>query len=74
MICQRCSGKRVVSVSAKCSDRCVVDYPDGMYVGRSGGPGYVPTDLGIGGYDYIKMSHCLACGQIQGDFPVRPNG
>jgi hypothetical protein len=32
--------------------------------------GYVPRDIGIGGGDYLKMSYCLDCGQIQGEFPL----
>lgn len=32
--------------------------------------GYVPTDVGIGGGDYIRFEYCLECGQIQGEFPV----
>lgn len=31
--------------------------------------GYVPSDMGIGGGDYIEFEWCLDCGQIQGTFP-----
>jgi hypothetical protein len=39
--------------------------------------GYVPRDLGIGGGDYVKLSYCLDCGQIQPgktDFPLPVTG
>jgi hypothetical protein len=32
--------------------------------------GYVPRDLGIGGGDAVHFDYCLACGQIQGEFPL----
>lgn len=31
--------------------------------------GYVASDMGIGGGDYIEFGYCLDCGQIQGEFP-----
>jgi len=40
MPCQSCDAKQVVSVSAKCSDLCLVNYPDG-----NEHRGYVPDDL-----------------------------
>jgi len=63
--CQRCSSKRVFSVTAKCSDCCCVDGP-----GRQTTDGYVPDDIGIGGGDYVEMQWCLDCGQIQGTWPL----
>jgi hypothetical protein len=32
--------------------------------------GYVPSDIGIGGDDYIDFIYCLECGQIQDEFPL----
>jgi hypothetical protein len=32
--------------------------------------GYVPSDMGIGGDDYIDFKWCLECGQLQGKFPL----
>ena len=34
--------------------------------------GYVPSNINIGGDDYIEFDYCLDCGQIQGNFPVTP--
>ena len=62
--CQNCGSERIASVSAKCSDACHY---------RLGGQEldyYVPSDLGIGGGDYVEFKYCLDCGQIQGDFPI----
>lgn len=64
MTCQKCNSNRVVSVSAKCSDLCVIEY------NGSSSNGYVPRDLGIGGGDYVDFSYCLECGQLQGIFPL----
>jgi len=78
MNCQRCNGKRVAQVIAKCSDCCGI-YMDGLNDGPddefSGYEGYVPGDMGIvdKGYqngDYVAFHWCLDCGQIQGEFPV----
>ena len=63
MKCQRCQSERVIAVCAKCSDCC------GVNLGSSSMEGYVPTDLGIGGGDYIEFNLCLECGQLQGKFP-----
>jgi hypothetical protein len=63
-LCQHCQHDRLLSVSAKCSD-CF----SASYQGRSI-DGYVPRDLNIGGGDYVEFQLCLACGQVQGEFPV----
>jgi len=67
MNCQRCQSLRVISIIAHCNDCCLVSSlaaPQGM-------SGYQPCDLGIGNNgDYIKMSWCLDCGQIQGKWPI----
>lgn len=42
-----------------------------MWMGDKEYSGYVPYDLGLGDEgDYIIISYCLDCGQIQGNFPV----
>lgn len=61
-----CSCSRIAQIHAKCSD---------MFSARIGGKeyeGYVPSDLGIGGGDYVKFKYCLDCGKIQEKFP-RPS-
>lgn len=66
MSCQRCNSERVLSVSAKCSDMCVVQIGDLEH------DGYVPTDVvfGAGGFgDYVTFDVCLDCGQMQGTWP-----
>lgn len=30
---------------------------------------YVPSDLNIGGGDYLSFDVCLDCGQMQGEWP-----
>lgn len=64
MSCQRCSGEHIVRVSAKCGDRCSINYGNGEF------GGYVDRRFGIGGGDYINFTYCLTCGQIQGEFPI----
>lgn len=64
MNCKRCKSKRVLHVSAKCSDLCFVE------LGAAKHDGYVPDDLNIGGGDYVVFKVCLDCGQHQGKFPV----
>lgn len=64
MTCQTCNSDRIMLVSGKCSDMCSYSYK-----GKNE-DGYVPSDVGIGGGDYIEIEYCLQCGQIQGKFPV----
>lgn len=66
MKCQRCKSERVAFINAKCSDCC------SWGVGDESDDGYVPTDMGVGGDDYIEFDFCLECGQIQGEFPLPP--
>ena len=64
MPCQKCQSERVAHVSGKCSD---------LFFGRLGAKeiqDYVPSDIGIGGGDYMTFDYCLDCGQIQGKFPL----
>lgn len=64
MNCNKCKSIRVLDMSAKCSDRFNCD------LGTATHDGYVPLDMGIGGGDYIELSMCLDCGQVQGKFPL----
>ena len=64
--CTSCKKERILEVTAKCSDMCVVSID-----GREK-DGYVPKLLGIGGDDYIELKLCLDCGKVQSkDFPVK---
>lgn len=64
MSCQRCKSKRIAEVNGKCSDMCSYE------VSGTEVSGYVPSDLGVGGGDYIEVKYCLDCGQLQGKFPL----
>jgi|WetSurMetagenome_2_1015567.scaffolds.fasta_scaffold1759253_2 hypothetical protein len=64
MSCTSCKSKRLCSVNGKCDDRCTVE------VGGADCDDYVPSDLGIGGGDYLRFTYCLDCGKIQGSFPL----
>lgn len=60
MECVNCKSDRVLSISAKCSDCCNIQFKDKEH------QGYVPSDLTIGGGDYIEIDICLSCGMAQG--------
>jgi hypothetical protein len=62
--CQRCKSDRLAFVSAKCGDQCFTSTGGNEY------NGLVPSDLGVGGADYVTIEYCLACGQLQGKFPL----
>lgn len=64
MNCRNCNSTRIANVNAKASDLFFVS------IGDKEEDGYLPRDMGIGGGDYLKMSYCLDCGQIQGKFPL----
>lgn len=64
MKCQRCGSNRLASIDGKTSDCNSIDIEGKEF------DGYVPDDIGIGGGDYIEMTWCLDCGQIQGKWPV----
>jgi hypothetical protein len=51
-------------INAKCKDLCFVD------IGGQEHDGYVPSDMGIGGGDYVEIDLCLNCGHVQGDWPL----
>lgn len=65
--CQRCHSHRVAHLSAKSSDMAFFS------LGDKEKDGYLPDDVGIGGGDYVELSYCLDCGQIQGRFPLPPS-
>jgi hypothetical protein len=64
MHCQRCNSDRVLTISGKCSDCCNWMYKDKEQ------NGYAPIGMGVDGGDYISITYCLECGQLQGDFPI----
>ena len=66
MSCQRCQSERLAGISARRSDLCFAD------VGSNETHGYVPGDMGVGGGDYVDISYCMDCGQMQGTFPLPP--
>ena len=63
-----CEHKRVISISAKCSDMFSMQYAGHEM------SGYVPSGIVIGDGqcgDYVAFSYCADCGQIQtGKFPI----
>jgi hypothetical protein len=64
MNCLSCNSRRILSITAKCSD-CF-----SASIGDIEIEGYVPCDLGIGGGDYIMLDLCLDCGKMQDKFPI----
>lgn len=65
--CQTCGSKQLLCISGKHSDCCdaieVNDQTKSM-------EGYAPYIDDICGGDYIEITFCMECGQIQGKFPV----
>jgi hypothetical protein len=61
--CQRCGSNRILSVGAKCSDCCAVEFKGFEH------DGYVPKGIGIGEGDTIEIDVCLECGQLQDQWP-----
>ncbi len=51
---------KILSVNAKCSDMCFVS------AGNLEHDGYVPRNLGIGGWDYIELDIDIETGRILG--------
>ncbi len=64
MKCDRCESKRLMTVTAKCSDLFHA-YVEGREI-----DGYVPRNLNLGGGDYVEFDSCLDCGKIQGPYPL----
>lgn len=66
-MCRHCGNeKRLLRVSAKCSDMCYLS------VGGADQCDYVPDEYGIGTGDYVTFVLCLNCGRVQGEFPLPP--
>ena len=51
-----------MKLNAKCSDATFVEVP---HLGLEK-EGYMPRVAGLGGGDYINLTVCLDCGQLQG--------
>lgn len=66
--CITCDSNQLSSICAKCSDLCFVVDNDSNYEHD----GYVPMERAIGGGDYVELTFCRACGQIQNKFPIPP--
>lgn len=64
MSCQKCKSELVVTVLSHCVDRFHAELKGMEY------EGYVPSQLGIGSGDDVEISYCVACGQMQGDWPL----
>lgn len=65
--CQKCESERILLVSGKVSDMCYASF------GEAEHNGYVPCGVGVDdGEDYLQVSVCLECGQVQGEWP-RPD-
>jgi hypothetical protein len=62
--CQRCGSHRVADAGGKCSDM------SHFSLGDIDHNGYMPDEVGLGGGDYIEITYCLDCGQLQGKFPL----
>lgn len=62
--CQRCGSHRVADAGGKCSDM------SNFSMGNIDHDGYVPDGVGIGGGDYLEITYCLDCGQLQGRYPL----
>lgn len=60
MNCENCGSDRILEISAKCSDMCTLVFR------TSQKNGYVPSDISMGGDDYLELDICLACGKVQG--------
>jgi hypothetical protein len=60
MECIHCGSDRVLEISAKCNDKCILEFKGMEH------QGYVPENLAIGGADYIEIDICLNCGIAQG--------
>ena len=57
--------KRILSISAKCSDLCTTTYTD-KNGNETESDGYVPKNIGIDCYgDYVELDIDMETGQIQ---------
>lgn len=67
MNCQRCGSNNILSINGKTSDMFSMELNGNEY------NGYVPKNLFFGKNqygNYINMSFCTDCGQIQSEFPI----
>lgn len=64
MNCANCNSDRILNISAKCSDLCTIS------MWQQDHDGYVPSDMGIGGGDYVELELCLDCGYANGQWPL----
>ncbi len=55
---------RILKISAHCQDRFSASVSGDKELNNDYGPNYVPSDLGIGGGDYIDLEIDLDTGQI----------
>ncbi|MCS7013400.1 MAG: hypothetical protein RMI34_06005 [Chloroherpetonaceae bacterium] len=62
--CQTCLSTRLIKVTAKTSEYCLVEMAGQRRLGS------VPNDMNIGGDEYLEFQYCLDCGQVQGRFPL----
>jgi hypothetical protein len=56
-----CTHDRTLSLSAKCSDMCYVNWPDG-----TSSDGYAPNIDGLGGGDNVDVKVCIDCKVVIG--------
>jgi len=61
----KCGSNRIAHVQGKCSDMSSAEIPHLSFEHD----GYV-MDLGVGGGDYVEVTFCLDCGQLQNFTPV----
>ena len=61
MACIKCDSTRLMSIDAKSSDLNFVEVPH-LDVEHDG---YAPNIPGVCGGDYVNLTFCLDCGQIQ---------
>ena len=66
LICT-CGSKRVMLITAKCSDLCDLSLDNKDH------DGYVPSRLNIGGGKFIDLSVCANCGHLFGKWPLPNN-
>jgi hypothetical protein len=61
----KCGSIRMIKINAKCNDLAFIEIPHL----KADHDGYIPY-LGIIGGDYLDLTICLDCGQIQNWEPI----
>lgn len=61
-----CAKPLVLDIEGKTSDMCFYR----VSALDIEGEGYVPSGLGVGGGDYLRVKVCLACGKLQNFKPL----